>query len=71
MGVGMKFLQIEMDPDNSGSFIDMGTSQMLSVPYALYAERSGDSMPPLNFYFADRDGDGLQTSSVHTMVHTH
>ena len=34
---GDKYLQVEMDINNSGTFVDMGTSQMSSVPYALYA----------------------------------
>jgi hypothetical protein len=58
-GGAAKFLQIELDATNSGSYTDMGTSQLLSVPYALYAERSGNSAPPMNFFFADKDGDGL------------
>ena len=35
--LGSKFLQVEMDPDGGSSFINMGTSQLLSVPYALYS----------------------------------
>lgn len=32
------FLQIELDIDNSGQFVFMGINQLLSVPYALFAE---------------------------------
>jgi microcystin-dependent protein len=39
-GSGTKFLQVETEVNNSGSFTDMGTSQLLSVPYALYAANS-------------------------------
>jgi hypothetical protein len=39
-GSGTKFLQVETDVNNAGSFTDMGTSQLLSVPYALYAANS-------------------------------
>jgi hypothetical protein len=39
-GSGPKFLQVEIEINNSGSFADMGTSQLLSVPYALYAANS-------------------------------
>ncbi len=38
---GAKFLKVEMDPSNGTSFLDMGTTQLLSVPYALYAAQSG------------------------------
>jgi trimeric autotransporter adhesin len=36
-GGGNKFLQVEIDPEGGSSFTDMGTSQLLSVPYALFA----------------------------------
>jgi hypothetical protein len=35
---GPKFLQVEIDISGGTSYIDMGTSQLLSVPYALAAE---------------------------------
>lgn len=34
---GSKFLEVEADIDNSGNFVAMGTTQLLSVPYALFA----------------------------------
>ena len=40
-GSGNKFLQVEIDPTAGANFIDMGTSQLLSVPYALYAANAG------------------------------
>lgn len=42
-GSASHFISIELDADGSGHFASMGTSQLLSVPYALYAERSGSS----------------------------
>ncbi|HRG91273.1 MAG TPA: hypothetical protein PLW44_19755, partial [Chitinophagales bacterium] len=39
-GNGAKFMQVEVDIDNTGSFTDMGTTQLLSVPYALFAANS-------------------------------
>lgn len=35
------FMQVEMDPNGGNDFQNLGTSQLLSVPYALYAEESG------------------------------
>jgi hypothetical protein len=35
------FIKIELDPDGGTSFVDMGTKQLLSVPYALYAAEGG------------------------------
>jgi hypothetical protein len=36
-GTGNKFLQVELDPDGGSSFTNLGTAQLLSVPYALFA----------------------------------
>jgi hypothetical protein len=35
--VGSKFLQAELDPNGGTTFINMGTTQLLSVPFALVA----------------------------------
>jgi len=40
-GSGSKFTQVEMDAAGGANYIDMGTQQMLSVPYALYANSGG------------------------------
>ena len=39
-GNGPYFLKIEMDPEGGSNYQLMGTNQLLSVPYALYAEKS-------------------------------
>ncbi len=39
-GNGAKYLQVEMDITGGTNFSEMGTSQLLSVPYALYASNS-------------------------------
>jgi len=36
-GTGLKFVKVEVDPDNGSNFSLAGTAQLLSVPYALYA----------------------------------
>ena len=41
--LGSYFLGIELDTGNG--YIAMGTTQLLSVPYALYAENSGNAPP--------------------------
>lgn len=40
-GSGGKFLKVEIDPNGGSSYTVMGTTQMLSVPYALYAGNGG------------------------------
>ncbi len=42
-GSGGKFLQVEMDISGGSNYLDMGTQQMMSVPYALYAETAGSA----------------------------
>jgi len=39
-GSGNKYLQVEVKVSPATTFTDMGTSQLLSVPYALYAANS-------------------------------
>jgi len=41
--LGSYYLGIELNTGNG--YVAMGTTQLLSVPYALYAENSGNSMP--------------------------
>ena len=40
---GVEYLQIEMDPNGGSNYTDMGTTQLLSVPYALYSQFTGDT----------------------------
>ena len=40
-GSGNKYLEVEIDTITGTNYISMGTTQMTSVPYALYAKRSG------------------------------
>lgn len=40
--VGNKWLKIELDPDGGNAFQLMGSQQLMSVPYAFYAQYSGN-----------------------------
>ncbi|MBK8144694.1 MAG: hypothetical protein IPK62_06655 [Bacteroidetes bacterium] len=40
---GNKYIKVSIDPSGGTNFVDLGTNQLLSVPYALYAEKSGGS----------------------------
>ncbi len=40
-GVGTYFLEISMDENGGNDYQLLGTSQLMSVPYALYAEKGG------------------------------
>jgi hypothetical protein len=43
---GPYFVKVEMDATGGSSFAEMGTSQLLSVPFAKYAELSGNAALP-------------------------
>jgi len=40
-----KFLEVEIDTNASNNYINLGTQQMMSVPYALYAASAGAITP--------------------------
>ena len=40
-GADAYFLKVELDRDGGSSYVEMGISQFLSVPYALYAKTAG------------------------------
>jgi hypothetical protein len=41
---GNKYIQVGIDPSGGSNFIDIGTTQLLSVPYAIYADKAGTTM---------------------------
>lgn len=41
-GSGAKYLQVEADPNGGTSYVDMGTSQLKSVPFSLRAESANN-----------------------------
>ena len=45
-GTAAKFMQVEIDPTGGTNYTDMGTQQMLYVPYAAYALSSGNGAGP-------------------------
>ena len=59
--LGSYYLGIELDTGNG--YVAMGTTQLLSVPYALYAENSGNSTPTtpnLEAVLAENNSAGQQ-----------
>lgn len=43
---GPYYVEVYIDPNGGNNFVSMGVSQLLSVPYALYAESSGTEGAP-------------------------
>lgn len=67
--VGTYFLGIEL---NTGSgYLAMGTTQFLSVPYALYANSAGNSEPQnlAEVLFQGNNGDGIQIKNIGYPTH--
>jgi hypothetical protein len=57
-GKNAKFIQIELDAQNNNTFIDLGTTQLMSVPYALYAKESATSSG-FSHYVGEKFGGGV------------
>ena len=43
--LGSYFLKIEVELSAGSGYVDLGTTQFMSVPYALYAQNAGGSLP--------------------------
>jgi len=69
-GDAMFFIQVEMDIEGGTNYQLMGTSQLLSVPYALYAEEAGNTSSLWdstgdNIYYNDgKVGIGTDTPDI-------
>jgi len=38
---GNKYIRVAIDPQGGSNYVDAGTTQLLSVPYAIYADKAG------------------------------
>lgn len=58
---GPYFLEVALDVTGGTSYSVMGTSQLISVPYALHAKtvETYDACSLFSYYYADRDNDGF------------
>ena len=55
---GNKYLMIEFDPTGGTTFLNMGVTQLVSVPYALYADSVGRNSYPTH-HLGDHYGGGI------------
>lgn len=59
--LGNKFLKVEVDPAGGNSFVLSGTTQLLSVPYSLYAAKAGNTYWSMsNDDFLYKNSSGLE-----------
>jgi len=56
-GISSKYLQVEIDESGSTNYIELGTFQLLSVPYALFANNADSSRVADMAYYADIAGN--------------
>ncbi len=62
---GPYFVKVELDITNGSNFITMGTSELLSVPYALYAEKAGTTTyTETDPIFAGHIAYGINASNI-------
>jgi hypothetical protein len=66
---GLYFLKTETDPTGATNYTISGISQLLSVPYALYAERSGGASGVNKHYVTEFYGGGIVFWVDHTGNH--
>ncbi|MBL7828309.1 MAG: hypothetical protein JNJ57_16885 [Saprospiraceae bacterium] len=62
-GGASKWLKIDIDPNAGTNFIPLGAAELVSVPYALYAQNAGNSSSTLD-QLSDVNTSGVQTGQV-------
>ena len=55
---GNKYIKVAIDPTGGNNYVDAGTNQLLSVPYAIYADKAGTA--------ADGGHDKTRTGAVNS-----
>ena len=63
-GGGEFFLKVEVDPEGGVNYVMEQTSQLLSVPYALYAGNSGSNLNLLGQDYINLTGQTLTINKV-------
>jgi hypothetical protein len=56
-------LNVAIDIERDGSFVDMGTTQFMSVPYALHAKTAAKPTYALNTFYAELGGYVIEINS--------
>ena len=63
-GTGAKYIQVEIDPAGGVAYTDMGTTQLMSVPYALYAASSTGTVSSVGTTAGQLTGGPITTSGT-------
>jgi hypothetical protein len=71
---GNKYIRVSIDPQGGSQFTDAGTTQLLSVPYAIYAEKAGmakntgGSRAGNQHYLSKFDASGSSTAEINSQI---
>lgn len=70
--LGLKYLKVEVDLNGGGNFVAAGTTQLLSVPYALYAANAVAGQDGKSAYqvWLDAGNTGSQTDFLNSLKMT-
>ena len=71
---GAKYLQVELDPTGGTTYTDMGTTQLMSVPFALHAASSSDNLwnqNGIDISNQNAGNVGIGISNPEAQVHIH
>ncbi len=72
---GNKYIRVSIDPQGGSQFTDAGTTQLLSVPYAIYAEKAGmakntgGSRAGNQHYLSKFDASGSSTAEINSQIY--
>ncbi|RZM21533.1 MAG: hypothetical protein EOO88_32795 [Pedobacter sp.] len=68
-GAGLKYLKVEVDLNGGSNFVSAGTTQLLSVPYALYAANATAGADGKSAYqiWLDAGNTGSQTDFLNSL----
>ena len=63
---GNKYIRVAIDPKGGNDFTVIGTSQLLSVPYAIYADKAGQARETVGGHTGDTRSGAVSTSATGT-----
>ncbi|MBL7773372.1 MAG: hypothetical protein JNM95_10965, partial [Chitinophagaceae bacterium] len=63
---GNKYIRVAIDPKGGNDFTVIGTSQLLSVPYAIYADKAGLARETVGGHTGDTRSGAVSTSATGT-----
>ncbi len=72
---GNQYIQVAIDPSGGTNYIEAGTTQLLSVPYAIYADRAGEAKLSGNtqragnqHYLSKFDASGSSSAEINSQI---